>query len=52
MQKQTRREFLKTDPQELYSVYDDPKYAGVVTELKSQLKQLRPQYHDTTGTPV
>jgi len=43
---------LKKDPQEMCSVYDDPKYATVVEELKGQLKQLREQYHDTTGTPV
>lgn len=43
---------LKKDPQEMCSVYDDPKYGNVVKELKVQLKQLRDQYDDTTGTPV
>ncbi len=43
---------LETDPQELHSVYDDPNYAGVVTELRLQLKRLRAQYKDTTGTSV
>ncbi len=43
---------LQTDPQELRSVYDDPKYADVVAELKGQLKQLRARYKDTTGKPV
>jgi len=43
---------LKKDPQELRSVYDDPKYAEVVRDLKLELKRLRSQYNDTTGTPV
>ena len=43
---------LKKDPEELRSVYSDPKYADVVKELTAELKQLRAQYKDTTGTPV
>ncbi|MBN1360289.1 MAG: sulfatase [Sedimentisphaerales bacterium] len=43
---------LKTDPQELRSVYSDPKYADIVAELKAQLKQLRARYNDTTGAPA
>ncbi len=43
---------LKKDPQEMRSVYDDPKYADVVKELKAELKRLRDQYRDTTGAPV
>ncbi len=40
---------LKKDPQELRSVYDDPKYARVVAKLKAELAHLRAQYSDTTG---
>jgi arylsulfatase A-like enzyme len=43
---------LKKDPQEMRSVYDDPKYAEVVKELKAELKRLREKYRDTTGVPV
>jgi arylsulfatase A-like enzyme len=43
---------LKKDPDELKNVYDDPKYAGVVKELTSELKKLRAKYKDTTGAPV
>ena len=43
---------LKKDPQELRSVYSDPQYADVVEELTAELKRLRAQYKDTTGTPV
>jgi arylsulfatase A-like enzyme len=43
---------LQNDPQELHSVYDDPKYADVAKELTAELKRLRTQYKDTTGTPV
>lgn len=32
---------LETDPDELTSVYDDPAYADVVTELKAELTRLR-----------
>jgi arylsulfatase A-like enzyme len=38
---------LKTDPDELKSVYDDPAYADVVKELKAELERLRQYYKDT-----
>jgi N-acetylglucosamine-6-sulfatase len=37
---------LKKDPQELINVYDDPAYAGVVLDLKSQLAAGRRQIGD------
>jgi len=37
----------KKDPLELNSVYNDPAYAGVVTELKAKLADLRKQYGDS-----
>jgi len=43
---------LKKDPREMKSVYNDPAYANIVTELKVELKRLRKKYKDTTGTPV
>ena len=36
------------DPQQLRSVYADPKYAATVTGLKSELTRLRTLYGDTT----
>ncbi len=38
---------LQKDPDELKSVYGDPAYAGVVKELKSELKSLQKLYGDT-----
>jgi arylsulfatase A-like enzyme len=38
---------LEKDPSEMKSVYDDPAYAGVVKELKTELERLRKQYQDT-----
>jgi arylsulfatase A-like enzyme len=35
---------LKEDPLELHNVYDDPRYKDIVTELKSELAQLRKRY--------
>ena len=35
---------LVADPRELHSVYDDPQYAEVVTDLKDRLERLRAQY--------
>jgi arylsulfatase A-like enzyme len=35
---------LEKDPREMHSVYDDPQYAGVASELKSELDRLRRQY--------
>lgn len=40
---------LQTDPHELKSVYGDPKYATVVSEMKAELTRLRQQYNDDTG---
>jgi arylsulfatase A-like enzyme len=37
---------LKNDPREMKSVYADPQYAGVVTELKGELARLREKYQD------
>lgn len=38
---------LKKDPQELVNVYDDPAYAHVVADLKSQLAARRREIGDT-----
>ena len=38
---------LVKDPAEVVNVYDNPEYAKVVTELKSQLAALRKKYGDT-----
>ena len=35
---------LEADPRELHSVYDDPQYAEVVTDLNDRLERLRAQY--------
>jgi arylsulfatase A-like enzyme len=35
---------LQTDPKEMQSQYDNPKYASVVREMKSELEQLRVLY--------
>ncbi|MEZ4699351.1 MAG: sulfatase [Rhodothermales bacterium] len=35
---------LETDPDELTSVYDDPAYADVVAEMKTELERLRREY--------
>ena len=37
---------LEKDPQEMKSVYDDPAYADVVKELKTELVRLREKYKD------
>ena len=37
----------KNDPQELKNVYNDPKYAAVVKELKIKLAELRKTYKDS-----
>ena len=37
---------LKTDPQEINNVYNDPKHAGVVQRLKKRLLELKTQYGD------
>ncbi|RHJ94945.1 sulfatase [Parabacteroides bouchesdurhonensis] len=38
---------LQADPYEDHNMYDDPKYAGVIKEMKQQLLELRKQYGDT-----
>jgi arylsulfatase A-like enzyme len=43
---------LRRDPEELKNVYNAPTYAGVVKELKGELKRLREKYADTTGEPL
>lgn len=43
---------LKTDPDEMHNVYNDPAYADTVKQLTAQLKELRAKYKDTTGAPV
>ena len=35
---------LEKDPREMKSVYDNPNYAGVVQELKSEIARLQNQY--------
>ena len=37
---------LEKDPHELKSVYDDPAYADVVADMKTELKRLMEQYKD------
>ena len=37
----------QNDPQELQNVYEDPKYADVVVQLKGKLEALRIQYGDS-----
>ncbi|MBB3697006.1 sulfatase-like hydrolase/transferase [Flammeovirga yaeyamensis] len=38
----------KNDPHELKNVYDDPEYKDIVTQLKSDLKDLRIKYKDSS----
>jgi arylsulfatase A-like enzyme len=38
---------LKTDPDELNNVYNDPAYANVLQALKAELSRLREQYGDS-----
>ncbi len=38
---------LQNDPEEMNNLYDDPKYAATIADLKTQLKQLRQQYGET-----
>jgi len=35
---------LKNDPYEMNNLYDDPKYKGIIAQLKQQLKALRSRY--------
>ncbi len=43
---------LEADPQELHSVHADPAYAGVRSELETELGRLRTLYGDGTGTDL
>jgi len=43
---------LERDPSELRSVYDDPRYRSVVTELEGRLADLREQYGAPEVDPV
>jgi arylsulfatase A-like enzyme len=38
---------LKNDPTEIVNEYDNPKYAGIVTDLKHRLAELRQRVRDT-----
>ena len=38
---------LKNDPEETVNRYADPKYAGIIKELKGELKQLRIELNET-----
>lgn len=40
---------LREDPREMRSVYGDPQYAGVTSELKTELERLRRHYKDDTS---
>jgi arylsulfatase A-like enzyme len=42
---------LNKDPQQMKSVYDDPAYAGTVTQLRAELVRLREQFNDTVASP-
>ena len=37
---------LKNDPMEMKSEYDNPEYAGIIKNLKTEVKKLRQQYKD------
>ncbi|MCK5703772.1 MAG: sulfatase, partial [Cyclobacteriaceae bacterium] len=39
---------LETDPQEMKSVFDDPEYAEIQTQLEDELEQLKLFYKDNT----
>jgi len=43
---------LEKDQNELNNVYDNPAYADIVKQLKTELQQLRKEYKDTTGASV
>jgi predicted RNA-binding protein with EMAP domain len=38
---------LKTDPEEMFNEYRNPKYAKVIQQLKTELQNLKVQYKDT-----
>jgi len=39
---------LETDPQEMHSVYNDPEYAQIQTQLENELARLKEYYKDNT----
>ena len=43
---------IKKDPDELKNLYNDPAYAKIVEQLKTELKRLREKYKDNTGAPL
>ena len=43
---------LKKDPREMNNVYDDPGYADIVKELKTELIRLRRQFEDEHGVVI
>ncbi|UCG57273.1 MAG: sulfatase [Phycisphaerales bacterium] len=43
---------LEKDPREMRNLYGDPAYADLVKELKAELKRLRSEYKDTTGSAI
>lgn len=43
---------LQKDPQELHSLYADPDYAEVVTQMKASLAKLREKYQDDGTEPA
>ncbi len=43
---------LKTDPDELSNLYEDPKYAALIKKTKRQLSQLQKHYADNSDISV
>lgn len=41
---------LENDPHEMNNIYENPAYANVITELKTELKKLQVKYGDTDPT--
>lgn len=39
---------LETDPQEMKSVFNDPEYAAIQTQLENELERLKMSYQDNT----
>ncbi|MCP4976298.1 MAG: DUF4976 domain-containing protein, partial [Maribacter sp.] len=38
---------LKKDPQEMSNVYNNPKYASIVKEVKQKMAEVRKKYKDS-----
>jgi hypothetical protein len=38
---------MKNDPREMHNLYHDPKYAGLMKKLKSELDQRQKEVGDT-----